>query len=235
MNHEDTPLFLEPGEAEPYWWLDWHAPRADHKANMFSGNVVSGTVCATNMCGETSGYMDLPFCEDCAWKMWSVMDAECPEYMKDAARKGRLDHARRQEASRAAHEAQREIEERARPKTKHYYGGWIYYLKVGDLIKIGYTMDLGQRLKAYPPNTELLAKHPGTTQTEKDMHNKFLVHLAKGREWFKPSDEVMEHIEAVKVKYPTLSKKEERERFWSINRAEARPYKPMPRPRMRKV
>src|SRR5690554_2780796 len=44
--------------------------------------------------------------------------------------------------------------------------GWVYYIRVGDTIKIGFSQDVSQRMRTYPPNAELLAAHPGTLETE---------------------------------------------------------------------
>lgn len=75
--------------------------------------------------------------------------------------------------------------------------GWVYYIRMGDAIKIGYATDVAKRMRAYPPTAELLAAHPGTTQTERDMHKRFRADLSQGREWFNPSDNLMDHIAGV--------------------------------------
>lgn len=72
--------------------------------------------------------------------------------------------------------------------------GWVYYVRQGDLIKIGFTDNLKQRMRAYAPTGELLACHPGTLETEKAMHQKFSVALDSGREWFRQRPELMAHI-----------------------------------------
>lgn len=79
--------------------------------------------------------------------------------------------------------------------------GLIYYLRVGDKIKIGFTTDLEQRLRAYPPFAVLLATHPGTVKLEGQMHAKFCAHLIGGREWFAVSDQIMQHIENVRKEF----------------------------------
>lgn len=76
--------------------------------------------------------------------------------------------------------------------------GVIYYLRVSGLIKIGFTTNLEQRVKAYPPDTELLAAHRGTMKTERAMHTRFCAELAGRREWFRESDELMAHIHRVR-------------------------------------
>lgn len=75
--------------------------------------------------------------------------------------------------------------------------GWVYYIRMGDTIKIGYSIDVAQRMRSYPPNAELLAAHPGTEVLEKQIHQKFREHLVRGREWFAPAAEIMTHIASV--------------------------------------
>lgn len=75
--------------------------------------------------------------------------------------------------------------------------GWIYYLRVDDTIKIGFTVDLRRRLKEYPPNAELLAVHGGSKTIEKDLHHTFRGSLTARREWFTPSAAVTDHIAKV--------------------------------------
>lgn len=75
--------------------------------------------------------------------------------------------------------------------------GTVYYLLVGDHIKIGFSTNVEERVKAYPPYAKLLAQHPGSVETERWVHNKFFSSLAYGREWFTPSDELMRHIESI--------------------------------------
>lgn len=79
--------------------------------------------------------------------------------------------------------------------------GMIYYLKVEDQVKIGFTTDLDSRLKAYPPMAKLLATHPGTFATERDMHSRFAAHLAGRKEWFAVHPELESHISAVRKQF----------------------------------
>lgn len=79
--------------------------------------------------------------------------------------------------------------------------GWIYYLRVADRIKVGYSVDVKRRMRSYPPHAELLAVHPGTPTLEREMHAKLAAHLAQGREWFRPTAEVMEHVASVLAEF----------------------------------
>lgn len=70
----------------------------------------------------------------------------------------------------------------------------VYYILVGQHIKIGYTANVTVRLSNYPPNSELLGIEVGDRQREKERHDQFHAYLAYGREWFNDCDEIREHI-----------------------------------------
>lgn len=80
--------------------------------------------------------------------------------------------------------------------------GWVYYIRIGDLIKIGYASNVWERMRAYPPTAELLAAHPGTLTLERSMHRKFGHLLDQGREWFKMEADLVEHIGIVLKQFP---------------------------------
>jgi hypothetical protein len=84
--------------------------------------------------------------------------------------------------------------------------GWVYYIRMGDVIKIGYAIDVTKRMRAYPPSAELLAAHPGTKAVERDMHKRFSEDLARGREWFRESDDLIAHIASVVEQFGDASK-----------------------------
>lgn len=75
--------------------------------------------------------------------------------------------------------------------------GWVYYLLVGEQVKIGFTGDIRQRLRSYPPASELLAVEPGSRELEAQRHGEFRQHLAAGREWFRPHPELVQHMSDV--------------------------------------
>jgi len=95
----------------------------------------------------------------------------------------------RRQSERAAAEA--------RARSRATAPGWIYYLRIGDRIKIGYSRDVKRRMRAYPPDSKLLAVHPGTPQMETEMHQRFAGSRAAGREWFNETVDLREHIAAV--------------------------------------
>lgn len=79
--------------------------------------------------------------------------------------------------------------------------GFVYYIRMDDLIKIGYARDISQRMRAYPPSAELLAAHPGTEALERQIHGDMKAFLRRGREWFAPHERVMERISEVRAQF----------------------------------
>lgn len=75
----------------------------------------------------------------------------------------------------------------------------VYYLRVGKYIKIGTAVRLEERLKSYPPDTELLATEPGHYNTEHRRLVEFSEYLAARREWFNPGPRLMAHIEGLRA------------------------------------
>lgn len=82
---------------------------------------------------------------------------------------------------------------KARPPTM----GIVYFVQVGAHIKIGWTSDLANRMHDYPPNTVLLATHPGKRKDEQRLHKMFAVHRSHGREWYPLVPVILDHIKRV--------------------------------------
>lgn len=83
--------------------------------------------------------------------------------------------------------------------------GWIYYIQVGDLLKIGYATTVWDRLMSYPPNITVLAIHPGTRELETHLHRKFRLLLQKGREWYADDGKIADHIGKVREEFGSPS------------------------------
>lgn len=81
--------------------------------------------------------------------------------------------------------------------------GWVYYVLIDGLIKIGYAKSVPARMRAYPPTAQLLAVEPGTLQVERARHQHFGHHLAKGREWFADTPDLRAWIDTVVTEYGT--------------------------------
>lgn len=63
----------------------------------------------------------------------------------------------------------------------------VYYIRCGDLVKIGTTRHLAARMHAYPPDAELLAVERGGEALEISRHHQFGHLLAHRKEWFHPA------------------------------------------------
>lgn len=81
--------------------------------------------------------------------------------------------------------------------------GWVYYMRINNRIKIGFTTNLRQRSRNYPPGTELLAVEPGSRELEARRHDQFSRSLAQGREWFAESEALTRHIAELAEQYAT--------------------------------
>jgi hypothetical protein len=109
-----------------------------------------------------------------------------------------LDGLRKQVATLKRMLAEATGEAKAKPKKAQPTDGHVYYLRNGWNIKIGWTSNLQRRLGDYPPDSQLLAVHPGTRKDERAIHAKFRHLLTDGREWFPAAPQILEHIENVK-------------------------------------
>lgn len=75
--------------------------------------------------------------------------------------------------------------------------GYVYVARVGELIKIGWSSNYKRRASALGADAILLVR-PGTREDEAQLHERFQEHLALGREWFHPADELMDFIRSAK-------------------------------------
>lgn len=70
----------------------------------------------------------------------------------------------------------------------------VYYVRIGELIKIGTTGNLKSRMASYPPTRELLATEPGGVGVESQRLCRFVQYREMGREWFRPGPDLLAHI-----------------------------------------
>jgi len=68
----------------------------------------------------------------------------------------------------------------------------VYYMQLGNRVKIGTSGDLRNRVKQISPE-RVLATEPGGTATEKQRHRQFADLRVVG-EWFRLEGELVEHI-----------------------------------------
>lgn len=75
----------------------------------------------------------------------------------------------------------------------------VYYVSVQDWIKIGTTTCLEYRIRAYPPESKILAVEPGDAKVERQRHDEFNEYIVAGREWFSRGERLMQHIERLQA------------------------------------
>lgn len=71
--------------------------------------------------------------------------------------------------------------------------GRVYFVRIGDVIKIGWSSNLPKRFKALQGDA-LLYSHPGTMQDERATHALFSHLLIRGHEWFRSAPELLDFI-----------------------------------------
>lgn len=75
--------------------------------------------------------------------------------------------------------------------------GELYFVRINDLVKVGWTATLERRLKEYGAGAELLCHRPGTREDETLLHRKLTAVRAKGREWYHDGPVIQRHVTEV--------------------------------------
>lgn len=142
-------------------------------------------LCAFEDCTDRATYHNTPLCREHAAQVWKLVEQQEPTEYRQLVL-GEV----------------KPVAPKPRKSYRSNRPGHIYYLQVGDRVKIGFTTDLYRRMTEYPPNAVLLATHPGTPAMEKELHQDFRRYLADGREWFDPNPSLDTHLQKVLEKYP---------------------------------
>jgi hypothetical protein len=152
------------------------------------GDQNRGTRCTTE--GARGTFCDADSLPDAPFPICKRHAIELFRWMQDMVTEVQTNH--RQHL--AIHEAavdQVVAANHARLNTRQHQ---IYYVRVGDRIKIGMTSQLTKRLAAYPPGSELLATEPGGEDVETERLRQFRHLLADRKEWFHPGEDLLAHI-----------------------------------------
>lgn len=79
--------------------------------------------------------------------------------------------------------------------------GWVYFLRAGDLIKIGHSQEPRGRLAtlrgASPLKLDLLHIEPGPVSKERALHRRFK-RLRSHGEWFRAEHDLLAYIDLLK-------------------------------------
>lgn len=71
--------------------------------------------------------------------------------------------------------------------------GFVYYVRLGDRVKIGWTSNVARRMGELPVE-QVLAVEPGSRRLERDRHAQFNHLSAAGREWFTLAPDLLAHV-----------------------------------------
>lgn len=113
-----------------------------------------------------------------------------------------FDHQTTEQAvRRAAWQAEEERYEAEKSALRQDREGFVYYLRVGERIKVGYSVDVKRRMRAYPPGSQLLAVEPGDRELETQRHRQFAGSRTDGREWFRPTPDLLELVAEIVQTY----------------------------------
>lgn len=107
-------------------------------------------------------------------------DLADPDIVRGAIRAGRRRHQRQAEEER---EAKAQVEAT---------GEVVYYMRIGNRVKIGFSASLTLRLATINPE-ELMATEPGGWALEQHRHRQFRKLRTNG-EWFKLAEPLTTHI-----------------------------------------
>jgi hypothetical protein len=85
-----------------------------------------------------------------------------------------------------------------REAEQKHQGAVVYYMRLGDMVKIGWTTDLATRRQDVNPQ-EVLATEPGDMKLERQRHQQFADLRVHG-EWFRLEPPLTEWISEVKAR-----------------------------------
>lgn len=227
----------EPTGPRPYWAKPVEDPylrrlreereRADRQAEARKRDGIDWSVCLVPGCGgDLRNYMRyflpmetrdpdrvLPLCDFHAAVAWRQMQNANghPEVMRTTVDIDR--ELRERAAAREAAEAE---------KRKADRNGHMYFVRINDLIKVGWTQNLARRFKEYGAGAEVLCHYPAHAGEEAPLHRELKPSRAKGREWYHDNDVLRLHISNAIQRHghPTV------EADWTVPENTAQPIRP---------
>lgn len=139
---------------------------------------VDDALCAFASCDEpvSDKYAPAPICTQHVLLMWSTVELE------------------RQQSSAPTPEPRAD-------RSPRRASGVIYYLRVGELIKVGFASNLRHRLMNYPPEAQLLAARPAQRGDEAAEHTALAAFRVHGREWYSQHPAVLARVDDVTAEH----------------------------------
>ena len=149
-----------------------------------------------NLCGRLVDMgAPFPICAHHAQRLYEYMLRICPPPQPEQS----VEYKRYLLAKETADER---AALRAERKAAFERQSQVYYVRIGDHIKIGYTVNMYQRLIGLRVSAEdVLATEPGARALEAQRHAEFAAERIGRKENFNPSPRLLAHIEAVKAEH----------------------------------
>jgi hypothetical protein len=145
------------------------------------------------------------FCYECGWEL--LVDTEDSTLVCSSAactyRQTPEKHQELVELKRAKNAIlgrEKYAAMQAELKAGRQHAPLVYYIRFGDRIKIGTTIDMKHRMASLP-HDEILAVEPGSYWVENRRHRQFAKHRITG-EWFSMAPELMSYIEWIAKMHP---------------------------------
>jgi hypothetical protein len=164
------------------------ASRRGHTYATYRPARAEDAACLYRNCRRSCGFSspaDFPLCDE----HWLLLGAHAERFWHHARIKLKMDDHR---ARMAADDARRAL----LPKpTEYHHDPVVYYLRFGDRVKIGTSINLKKRLQALQYDA-LLAVEPGSYGLEKQRHEQFANDRLIG-EWFSESAALQSHVRDV--------------------------------------
>lgn len=131
--------------------------------------------------------------------LWSAVAQLCNEHAWEVVNRYR--HAVEADIELARRRKAAEAERRESVRQGNGEGSLVYYARIGDYIKIGFSTRLKNRLKSLRAD-ELLAIEPGGLEVERERHHQFAdERIDMKRENFRPSPTLEAHVAALHERY----------------------------------
>lgn len=130
-------------------------------------------VCCWPDCGLPVGEVEAPLCTEHLLRAWRIVQltgeqAFGPEFAR-----------------------------RVPPEPVPKGDGLVYFVRLGNRVKIGWTSNLAGRMAAVP-HDEILHTQPGTMRDEKRCHAAF-AHLREVGEWFRAEPDLLTFIDSLRA------------------------------------
>lgn len=82
------------------------------------------------------------------------------------------------------------------PSTQRDKPGVVYFIRIGEELKIGWTSNIKNRSNALQADA-VLHVQPGTQHDEHEYHQQFNEHRTRGKEWFALNEDTQEKIQEI--------------------------------------